>query len=133
MSTMLFGDEVLTPDRLDDLDQVQETETTDRELAMAQQLIDTLSDEFDPSKYKDEYRERVLDLIERKASGEEIAAAPQVEEETPAPDLMAALEASLAAVRSGSSDEPPPAQKKKPPARQRAASKSKKTPAKAKG
>jgi DNA end-binding protein Ku len=133
MSTMLFGDEVLKPDRLDDLDQVQETETSDRELTMAQQLIDTLSDEFDPSKYKDEYRERVLDLIERKASGEEIAAAPQVEEETPAPDLMAALEASLAAVRSGSSDEPPPAQKKKPPARQRAASKSKKTPAKAKG
>jgi DNA end-binding protein Ku len=132
MSTMLFGDEVLKPDRLDDLDQVQETETTDRELAMAQQLIDTLSDEFDPSKYKDEYRERVLDLIERKASGEEIATAPQAEEETPAPDLMAALEASLAAVRSGSSDEPPPAQKKKPPARQRAASKTKKTPAKAK-
>ena len=131
VSTMLFGDEVLTPDRLDDLDQVSQTETTDRELKMAQQLIDTLSGDFDPSKYKDEYRDRVLALIERKASGEEIAAVPQAEEETPAPDLMAALEASLAAVRSGSSDDPSAAEEKKPPARQRAA-KPKKTPAKAK-
>ena len=132
LSTMLFGDEVLTPDRLDDLDQVSETETTDRELKMAQQLIDTLSNEFDPGKYRDEYRDRVLDLIERKASGEEIAAAPQAEEETPAPDLMAALEASLAAVRSGSSDEASSDQSKKPTARKRPASKTKKTPAKAK-
>ncbi|HWD65328.1 MAG TPA: Ku protein [Solirubrobacteraceae bacterium] len=127
LSTMLFGDEVLGPDRLDDLDQVSETETTDRELKMAQQLIDTLSSDFDPSKYKDDYRDRVLDLIERKASGEKIAAAPQAEEETPAPDLMAALEASLAAVRSGSSDEPESAADKKPPARKRAAKSSKST------
>jgi DNA end-binding protein Ku len=133
LSTMLFGDEVLKPDRLDDLDQVQETETTARELSMAQQLIDTLSNEFDPTKYRDEYRDRVLDLIERKASGEEIATAPQAEEETPAPDLMAALEASLAAVRSGSSDQPEPAANQKPPARKRAATSSKpKSKAKAK-
>ncbi len=125
LSTMLFGDEVLKPDRLDDLDQVAETETTERELGMAQQLIDTLSGEFDPSHYKDEYRDRVLSLIERKAAGEEIAAVPQAEEETPAPDLMAALEASLAAVRSGSSDAPEPAADKKPPARKRAATSSK--------
>jgi DNA end-binding protein Ku len=131
LSTMLFGDEVLTPDRLDDLDEVQETETTDRELGMAQQLIDTLSSEFDPGRYKDEYRDRVLALIERKASGEAIAAAPQAEEETPAPDLMAALEASLAAVRSGSSDARESSANQKPPARKRAA-KSTTSPAKAK-
>jgi DNA end-binding protein Ku len=125
LSTMLFGDEVLEPDRLDDLDQVAETETTERELGMAQQLIDTLSGQFDPSRYKDEYRDRVLSLIERKAAGEEISAVPEVEEETPAPDLMAALEASLAAVRSGSSDAPEPAADKKPPARKRAATSSK--------
>jgi DNA end-binding protein Ku len=125
LSTMLFGDEVLEPDRLDDLDQVAETETTERELGMAQQLIDTLSNQFDPGRYKDEYRDRVLSLIERKAAGEEIAAVPQAEEETPAPDLMAALEASLAAVRSGSSDTPDPAEDKKPPARKRAAKSSK--------
>ena len=74
---------------------------------MAQQLIESLSAEFDPTKFKDEYRERVLDLIERKAAGEEIAVQPEAEDDAPAPDLMAALEASLAEVRSGDSDEPP--------------------------
>jgi DNA end-binding protein Ku len=98
---------------------------------MAQQLIDTLSNEFDPSKYKDDYRERVLDLIERKASGEEISVQPEAEEETPAPDLMAALEASLAAVRSGSSDTPESSQQK-PPARKRAAKSSSKSSSKPK-
>ncbi len=106
MSTMLFGDEVLAPDRIDELDAVGEAEATKRELTMAQQLIDSLSTEFDPDKYRDEYRDRVLDLIERKAAGEEIAVQPQAEEEAPAPDLMAALEASLAEVRSGDSDAP---------------------------
>ena len=107
LSTMLFGDEVLAPDLLDELDSVSETEASERELAMARQLIDSLSSEFEPSKYRDEYRDRVLALIERKAGGEEIAA-PPAEEPQPAPDLMAALEASLAAVQS---DRPPPAPK----------------------
>jgi DNA end-binding protein Ku len=106
LTTMLFGDEVLSPDRLDELDSVGEAEASERELRMAQQLIDSLSAEFDPTKFRDEYRERVLDLIERKASGEEIAVVPDTPEPAAAPDLMAALEASLAAVRS---DEPEPA------------------------
>src|SRR6195256_2238846 len=98
LSTMLFGDEVLSPDRLDELDSVNEAEASERELTMAQQLIDSLSSDFEPDKYHDEYRERVLDLIERKAAAEEIAIQPQAEEPAAAPDLMAALEASLAAV-----------------------------------
>jgi DNA end-binding protein Ku len=106
LSTMLFGDEVLSSDRLDELDGLEEAEATKRELTMAQQLIDSLSAEFDPERFKDEYRERVLELIERKAAGEEIAVAPEAEESAPAPDLMAALEASLAEVRSGESDDP---------------------------
>jgi DNA end-binding protein Ku len=100
LSTMLFGDEVLAPDRLDELDSIGEAEATDRELKMAEQLIDTLSSEFDPEKYHDEYRERVLEMIERKASGQEITVQPDADEPAPAPDLMAALEASLAAVKS---------------------------------
>jgi DNA end-binding protein Ku len=99
LSTMLFGDEVVSPDKLDELDAVEEAEASDRELRMAEQLIESLSADFDPSKFHDDYRERVLSLIERKAAGEEIAVQPQVEEPSPAPDLMAALEASLAAVR----------------------------------
>jgi DNA end-binding protein Ku len=50
----------------------------------------------------------VLDLIERKAAGEEITVQPETEEPAAAPDLMAALEASLAAVKSGDEDEPKP-------------------------
>ncbi len=99
LTTMLFGDEVLAPDQLDELGDVAEAESTERELTMARQLIDSLSAEFEPSRFRDEYRERVLELIERKASGEEIAVQPEAEEPAVAPDLMAALEASLAAVR----------------------------------
>jgi DNA end-binding protein Ku len=136
LSTMLFGDEVLAPDRLDELDAISEAEATDRELRMAEQLIDSLSAEFDPTKYHDEYREQVLELIERKASGEEIAVQPQAEEPAPAPDLMAALEASLAAVKADGSDVVAPAAEPAKP-RKRAASgagngKASKRPAKAK-
>jgi DNA end-binding protein Ku len=109
LSTMLFGDEVLSPDRLDELESVNEAEASERELSMAQQLIDSLSSDFEPDKYHDEYRERVLNLIERKAAGEEIAIQPQAEEPAAAPDLMAALEASLAAV--GEESEPKPKSK----------------------
>lgn len=99
LTTMLWGDEVLSPERVDELDAVAETEASSRELKMAQQLIDSLSSEFDPDQFHDEYRERVLELIDRKAAGEEIAIQPQAEEPQVAPDLMAALEASLAAVK----------------------------------
>ena len=106
LSTMLFGDEVNSSDRLDELDAIRETETSPRELQMAQQLIDSLSGEFDPGHYRDDYRDQVLALIERKAAGEEITPAPAAPQApSAAPDLMAALEASLAAVTSGSSDE----------------------------
>ena len=66
---------------------------------MAQQLIESLVTDFEPERYKDEYREKVLELIERKAAGEEITAAPEAPAPAKVPDLMAALEASLAAVR----------------------------------
>jgi DNA end-binding protein Ku len=112
LTTMLFGDEVLAPDRIDELDDLVDAEATDRELSMAQQLINSLSAEFDPSRFRDEYRERVLELIEKKAAGEEIAVQPEAEETAAAPDLMAALEASLAAVTADSDDTPAP----KPPA-----------------
>jgi DNA end-binding protein Ku len=110
LTTMLWGDEVLSPDRLDELDSVGEADASDRELKMAEQLIASLSADWDPGEFRDEYRERVLDLIERKAAGEEIAVQPEAEEPAAAPDLMAALEASLAAV---GKDEP----KKKAPAK----------------
>jgi DNA end-binding protein Ku len=108
LTTMLFGDEVLSPDRIDEIGEIEQAAATDRELRMAQQLIESLSADFEPEKFRDEYRERVLELIERKAAGEEIAVQPVAEEPAAAPDLMAALEASLAAVRGEDADGAPP-------------------------
>jgi DNA end-binding protein Ku len=122
METMIFGDEVVPADTLDDLPAEGELTVSERELAMAKQLVESLATEFEPGKYRDEYREKVLDLIERKAEGAEIAVQPEAPEPTQVPDLMAALEASLAAVKAQSSDEPGPA-----PA-ERAASDGDKTP-----
>jgi DNA end-binding protein Ku len=100
MSTMLFPDEIVDPNTIDELGAAADVETTDRELAIAKQLIESLAGPFDPEKYHDTYRAEVLDLIERKAAGEEIAVQPVTDEEAePVPDLMAALKASLDAVR----------------------------------
>ena len=64
---------------------------------MAQQLVESLASEsFDPTKYHDQFREQLLDLIERKAAGEEIIAEPESEAPAKVLDLVAALEASLA-------------------------------------
>jgi DNA end-binding protein Ku len=100
MSTMLFPDEVVDPDSIDEISATGDVEVTKRELDIAKQLVESLAGPFDPSKYHDTYRQEVLDLIERKAAGEEIAVQPAAdEEEEPVPDLMAALKASLDAVR----------------------------------
>jgi DNA end-binding protein Ku len=80
--------------------------TTDKELAIAQQLIDSLAGPFEPDKYHDTYRQEVLDLIERKAAGEEIAIQPPAEEpRLQAADLMSALQASLDEVRKRTGEE----------------------------
>jgi len=101
MATMRFADEVVAPDELGE-DVVPENgrKLDKREVDMAKQLIDSLTADFDPSKYRDEYREELLSLIDRKAQGKSVV--ERVSEEpkpTKAPDLMAALEESLAAVR----------------------------------
>jgi DNA end-binding protein Ku len=97
METMLFADEVISPDSLDELTVDGSNKTSKRELDMAKQLIDSLSADFEPEAYRDEYRERVLELIERKAAGEVITIEAPEEEPKKVPDLMAALEASIAA------------------------------------
>jgi DNA end-binding protein Ku len=98
METMLFADELIPADGLDELPDA-DVKATAREIGMARQLIEAQASDFDPSRYRDEYRERVLELIERKAAGEEVAVQPMAEERQEVPDLMAALEQSLAAAR----------------------------------
>src|SRR5215207_10142115 len=100
MSTMIFADEGVDADRIDELDAAREVEINSRELGIAKQLVESLAGDFEPGKYHDTYREDVLALVERKAAGEEIAVQPAAEEaDEPVPDLMAALKASLDAVR----------------------------------
>jgi DNA end-binding protein Ku len=133
MSTMLFADEIVDPDNIDEVEAIADVETTDRELDIAKQLIESLAGPFEPGKYRDEYRDEVLNLIERKAAGEEIAVQPAAEEEAePVPDLMAALKASLDAVREKDGAEPEE-KPKKAPAKRKAPAKTaakKKAPAK---
>ncbi|MDP9345317.1 MAG: Ku protein [Actinomycetota bacterium] len=135
MSTMLFADEVVDPDKVDELAAARDVDTTKRELDIAKQLIDSLAGPFEPDKYHDGYRDQVLDLVERKAAGEEIAVQPEAEEDdAPVPDLMAALKASLDQVRDrdaggdGAAKARPRAEKapaKKAPAKKAPAKKSK--------
>ncbi len=124
MATMIFADEILPPDRIDEVAEAAEVKTTKRELDIAKQLVDSLAGEFEPEKYSDSYREEVLALIERKAQGEEIAVQPATEEvAAPAPDLMSALKASLDAVRSREGDGAKSAKAKKPASKKAAAKK----------
>jgi len=96
---------VLAPERLDEVSDAEEVKTTKRELAIAEQLVESLAGDFEPDKYRDTYREQVLAMIERKAQGETIAVQPAPEEDAaPAPDLMSALKASLDAVRARDAD-----------------------------
>lgn len=128
MSTMVFADEVLSAERLDELPDPDEVKTTKRELDIAKQLVDSLAGAWEPDKYRDTYREEVIALIERKASGEEIAEQPVLEEdEAPVPDLMSALKASLDAVKSrdGGEAKKKPAAAKKPAAKEKSKPKAK--------
>jgi DNA end-binding protein Ku len=102
LETMHFGDEVVSPE---DVPTPQARGSTDdRELKVAEQLIASLTTEFKPHRYKDEYREKVLELVERKAAGEKVVVRPPEEKPTKTgTDLVAALEASLARARAGAS------------------------------
>jgi DNA end-binding protein Ku len=98
LTTMRFADEVVPVDELEILPE-KASKPAKREQEMAEQLIESLSTDFEPKDYHDEYREQLLALIERKAEGKEIVASDtEAPKATKAPDLMAALEESIAAV-----------------------------------
>jgi DNA end-binding protein Ku len=102
LTTMRFHDEVTSPGELDGevFEEEKPKKPEQREVEMAKQLIESLTGDFAPNSYRDEYREELLDLLERKAEGKEVVSAPTEEPKpTKAPDLMAALEDSLAAVK----------------------------------
>ena len=131
LTTMRFADEVVAPSELEDVLPQGEQKVAKKEVEMAEQLIDSLTTEFDPGAYRDEYREELLSLIERKAEGKDVLTAPETEEPKPtaAPDLMSALEESIAAVKERRSDGKAKARPKKAKAAQKKRSSGKKAKA----
>src|SRR6185437_8097743 len=102
LHTMYFSDEVRSPDR--DLDLPEADEVSDRELSMAQTLIESMESDWDPARYRDTHREKVEALIEEKRQGHEIVIQEEPEGPAKVVDLMEALNASIAAAaRSGGS------------------------------
>ncbi len=101
LATMRFADEVVPASQLEGLlGEKPDSPPRKQEVEMAEQLIESLSTDFDPSAYEDEYRTELLSLIERTAAGVDVLPAkPEAPKATKAPDLMAALEESLAAIK----------------------------------
>lgn len=95
LEMMRYADEVVAPDALD-APTAEDEEISDRELEMAKQLVESLTSDFDPSRYHDQYREQLVELLEAKAKGEDIITEPAAEDSGEVVDLMEALEASLA-------------------------------------
>jgi DNA end-binding protein Ku len=92
LHTMRFADEVVPGKRIKF--SAPGRKPRDREIQMAGKLVDSLHEPWKPGRRKDEYRQAVLDMIERKAAGKQ-PKRPKEEPPEEAPDLMAALEASL--------------------------------------
>ena len=100
LSTMVYADEVNDTDEIREFESAESVELSDKELAMAKQLVESLAGDFEPERYEDTYRNKVLELIERKADGETgLVEVPEVETTDKVVDLMAALEASVAAAK----------------------------------
>ena len=106
LSTLVFPDELVEPASVEEFAELDDVEISDKELKMAQGLVEALSDDFQPEQYTDEYRTGVERVIEEKAAGRtpvfEAEAAPRAA----VIDLAAALEASLAEARAAKQRHP---------------------------
>ncbi|MGB3736092.1 MAG: Ku protein [Ilumatobacter sp.] len=106
MSSLAYADEVVDPAEIDAIAELADIEVSDKEVLMAESLVASLSADFEPWKYHDEYREQVMTLIEMKRDGQEMVA-PTAETEAPKViDIMAALEASVAAAKASRASHP---------------------------
>jgi DNA end-binding protein Ku len=122
LHTMYYADEVRS---LADVDTGGDPKIRPNELQMAERLIEQLSNEkFEPEKYKDEYRERLQEVVQKKVAGEEVRVAEPEKPKAQVIDLMEALKASLARrehteEREGASRRESAATKRRPAARTR--------------
>ena len=97
LEKMFFADEIRPNEGI----APEDAAVDKKQLAMAIELIKNYTGEFEPDKYKDTYREKLLALIEQKRDGKEVKQVAAEPETTAAPDLLAALQASLAGVKKG--------------------------------
>lgn len=106
MSSLAYFDEVVDPSEIEGMAALADVEVSDKEVLMAESLVESLSADFEPWKYHDEYRAQVMTLINMKAEGDEMVA-PAAATETPRViDIMAALEASVAAAKASRDSHP---------------------------
>lgn len=122
LETLFYSDEIKPPDF-----ETPEVKVSEAEMKVAYALIDLLHEPFDPTKYRDEYREGLMSIIEAKLEGHEFVAPEEPAAAAPAVDLMAALRASVEAAKKRKGEvEPSPAQE---PEQAKPARARKKTPA----
>lgn len=121
LSTMVYADEVNDPAEIPEIAGLEDVKLTKKELDMARQLIASLEADFEGEKFEDTYRQRVLDLIEKKASGDvdDLVAPPEALAEDKVVDLMAALEASVKEAKAARKRHPAGAPETAAPAKKR--------------
>jgi DNA end-binding protein Ku len=101
MDGTLVLETLFYPDEIREVpSEISDAKVTDKELQMAEALIDLLKDDFKPEEYKDEYREVLQQVIEAKLEGQEIAT-PKAGRPAKITDLMTALKASVEAAKKG--------------------------------
>ena len=98
LSTMHFADEIIAAVELEELP-TDVSEPSKKELVMAEQLIESLTTDFEAGKYHDQYYQQIMDMLEKKAEGQTVINQPDVKEGGKVIDLMAALEASISAIK----------------------------------
>ena len=105
LHTMYFSDEVRDPGR--DLELPETGDVSDRELSMAQLLIESMESDWDPERFHDTHREKVEAIIDEKRQGHEIVLQEGPEPVAKVVDLMEALNASIAAAAKNGSESKP--------------------------
>ncbi len=106
MSLLAYADEVVDASEITELQGLDDVDVSAKEITMAESLVDSLSADFEPAKYHDEYREQVMALIRMKADGEEFEMPEAAAEKPKVIDIMAALEASVKAAKDARSRHP---------------------------
>jgi DNA end-binding protein Ku len=121
LQTLFYADEVVETEKA--VGVVKPADIDPRELRMAQSLIESLEDSFQPEQYHDDFREKVQQLAEQKAKGKEVVFAEEPARPAPVVDLMEALQASVEQARSrhaaSSGGEAPTTRQGRPRARER--------------